>query len=193
MTLDQDFRFTRAEGSLYTDAVGTPQESGAEPRLVEDLRLLLGDSGFLALVLLPFDRSLGSIVLAQPDRFGDSSPSVSVQLLREYDHAEGARGRLEQIQRILAVSPGCALTGGAVLFGGWTTAPSVMSIFDLLVSQRECDVADWLRPGRVHHDTKKTLMRAVARGRGGLPGEVRQCSGKQREWSIRPLRGTSKG
>src|SRR5947209_5475634 len=79
MTLDQDFRFTCAEGSLYTDAVVTPQGSGAEPRLVEDLRLLLGDSGFLALVLLPFDRSLGSIVLAQPDRFGDSSPSVSVQ------------------------------------------------------------------------------------------------------------------
>jgi hypothetical protein len=51
---------------------------------------------------------------------------------------------------------------------------------------------DWLRPGRVCHDAKKTLVRAVARGRGRLPGEVRQCSGKQSEWSIRPLRGTNK-
>jgi hypothetical protein len=47
--------------------------------------------------------------------------------------------------------------------------------------------------GRVCHDAKKTLVRAVARGRGRLPGEVRQCSGKHQEWSIRSLRGTRKG
>jgi hypothetical protein len=36
-------------------------------------------------------------------------------------------------------------------------------------------------------------VRAVARGRGEFPGEVRQCSGKRSQRSIRPLRGTSKG
>jgi hypothetical protein len=40
---------------------------------------------------------------------------------------------------------------------------------------------------------EKALVRAVARGRGGFPGEVRQCSGKRSGQSIRPLRGTSKG
>src|SRR5216683_3098282 len=39
----------------------------------------------------------------------------------------------------------------------------------------------------------KALVRAVARGRGGFPGEVRKCSGKRSGQSIRPLRGTSKG
>src|SRR5712691_5990564 len=39
----------------------------------------------------------------------------------------------------------------------------------------------------------KALVRAVARGRGGFPGEVRQCSGKRSGQSIRPLRGTRKG
>ena len=41
--------------------------------------------------------------------------------------------------------------------------------------------------------TGKALVRAVAQGRGGFPGGVRQCSGKQRERSIRPFRCTSKG
>jgi hypothetical protein len=34
-------------------------------------------------------------------------------------------------------------------------------------------------------------VRAVAQGRGGFPGWVRQCSGKQRKRSIRPFRRTS--
>jgi hypothetical protein len=34
-------------------------------------------------------------------------------------------------------------------------------------------------------------VRAVAQGRGGFPGRVRQCSGKQRRASIRPFRRTS--
>ena len=36
-------------------------------------------------------------------------------------------------------------------------------------------------------------MRAVARGRGGFPGGVRQCSGKRYERRIRPFRGARKG
>src|SRR5713101_1939178 len=40
---------------------------------------------------------------------------------------------------------------------------------------------------------EKALVRAVARGRGGFPGGVRQCSGKRSGQSIRPRRGTSKG
>ena len=35
-------------------------------------------------------------------------------------------------------------------------------------------------------------MRAVARGRRGFPGEVRQCSGKRCEVSMRPFPRTSK-
>jgi len=41
--------------------------------------------------------------------------------------------------------------------------------------------------------TGKALVRAVARGRGGFPGEVRQCSRKRGEPRIRSFRGTSKG
>ena len=46
------------------------------------------------------------------------------------------------------------------------------------------------RRARVHY--WKTLVRAVARGRGPFPGGVRQCSGKRYEGSIRPYRSTSK-
>jgi hypothetical protein len=36
-------------------------------------------------------------------------------------------------------------------------------------------------------------VRAVARGRGGFPGGVRQCSGKRYDRSIRPFLGARKG
>jgi hypothetical protein len=49
----------------------------------------------------------------------------------------------------------------------------------------------WRHAGREYHD-EKALVRAVTQGRGGFPGEVRQCSGKQRAARIRPFRRTSK-
>jgi hypothetical protein len=50
----------------------------------------------------------------------------------------------------------------------------------------------WRHAGRECHDGK-ALVRAVTQGRGGFPGEVRQCSGKRDEARIRSFQGTRKG
>ena len=62
----------------------------------------------------------------------------------------------------------------------------------LLVRTGQRGLAGAITYGWAHTDagsttTGKALVRAVAQGRGGFPGRVRQCSGKQRRASIRPF------
>jgi hypothetical protein len=68
----------------------------------------------------------------------------------------------------------------------------VMSIFDLPCLSGEGVTWRLAAAGPRVPRREKDFSEGCGSGSGRRPGEVRQCSGKQRAWSIRPLQGTSK-